>query len=608
MSLKKELSNIKEYIKGTGFKSIRTAFIIPLIVPLVVAMIFVTLTLMQGGQRAVNSVLKEMSKAMLMQINAELDNKLSEASKLNEIHVDFLKSKVVNLENQSSREKYFVSLLKNFPDASMTYIGLKDGSFYGARRTLDGKIQVVRNNKTTKGASEYFFVSEAGEGISFAEKFDNFDPRKRPWYKKAEETKGPSFSDIYSHFVFNEPTITVSYPIYENNEIVGVFGVDYLLTWLGKTISTLPVGSSGQIFVVDYKNQLVASSSGDKVFKLENGKPISIKANESDNKIIQTSMSMAEKNTDNSLVNFNFNDKKYYVAVESFKKNDINWSIYIVLADVDYLRELRYTRKKTVGIAVFFILLFSIFAFWLSRWITKPIVKLNSAAKSLTEGTFNSVPSKNRRDELGQLTDSFNTMGTQLTELVSNLESQVAQRTLELQERNVTLQRLSFLDGLTGISNRRMFDDFFKQALSLSIRSNRPIAILMIDIDDFKYYNDTYGHVQGDECIKNIANVLKNTIKRSTDLPARYGGEEFIVLLQEVDKNGILKVLDELVTGIKDLDMDHVKSSTGKVTVSIGVVFSVPDKDQHPANFIAKADEALYVAKNNGKNRVEFTD
>ena len=599
---------IKRYIKSIGFKSIRNAFVVPFIVPIVIALVFVTITLMKGSQRAVDSVLREMSQSMLQQVKIQLDNRFTEANKLNEIHIDSFKAGVFNLGDQSGRERYFVSLLKNFHDVAMTYVGLKDGSFYGARRTIEGNIQVVRNNKMTKGASEYYSTSDKGDGVSFVEKFDNFDPRKRPWYIKAVSTESPCFSDIYNHFVFKEPTITVSYPIYENNELIGVFGVDYLLTWLGKTLSSLPIGNSGQIFVVNSNNQLVSSSSDEKIFKSENGNSELIMANESENEIIRKTIELSEKLQESKLISFDVNKKKYYANSESFEKDGVKWKIYIVLAEVDFLSEMNNAIRETEMFNVLFILLFLVFGFWLARWITKPIVNLNASAKSLTEGDFKHVDYENRQDELGQLTKSFNIMGSQLTDLVANLEMQVAERTLELKERNEVLQELSFLDGLTGIPNRRRFDDFFNLAFSLSIRNSQPIAVLMLDIDEFKKYNDTYGHLQGDECIKNIAAVLKNTVKRKTDIAARYGGEEFIVVLQDADKDSIIKVSKEIMRGIKDLNMEHIESIHRVVTVSIGIVFEVPYKNQNPAEFIARADEALYYSKNNGRNRVEFAE
>lgn len=597
---------MKWYKKSIGFKSIRNAFVVPFIVPIVIALVFVTITLMNGSQRAVDSVLREMSKSMLQQVKIQLDNRFTEANKLNEIHIDSFKAGVVNLEDQSGREKYFVSILKNFHDVAMTYVGLKDGSFYGARRTIEGNIQVVRNNKMTKGASEYYSTSENGEGVSFVEKFDNFDPRKRPWYIKAVSAESQSFSDIYNHFVFKEPTITASYPIYENNELIGVFGVDYLLTWLGKTLSSLPIGNSGQIFVVNSNNQLVASSSDEKIFKSENGNSELIIANESENEIIRKTIELSEKLRESELINFDVNKKKYYANSESFGKYGVEWKIYIVLAEVDFLSEMNNTIRETEMFNILFIFLFLAFGFWLARWITNPIVNLNASAKSLTEGAFKHVDHENRQDELGQLTKSFNIMGSQLTDLVANLEMQVAERTRELEERNEVLQELSFFDGLTCIPNRRRFDDFFNMAFSLSIRNSQPIAILMLDIDEFKKYNDTYGHLQGDECIKNIAAVLKNTVKSKNDIAARYGGEEFIVVLQDTDKDSVIKVSKEIMRGIKALNMEHIQSTYGVVTVSIGIVYEVPYENQNPAEFIGKADEALYYSKKNGRNRVEF--
>lgn len=597
---------MKWHRKSIGFKSIRNAFVVPFIIPIVIALIFVTITLIKGNQKAVDSVLREMSQSMLQQVKIQLDNKFTEANKLNEIHIASYKSEVFNIEDQSRRERYFVSLLKNFPDVAMTYIGLTDGSFYGARRTVDGSIQVVRNNEMTKGASEYYSTSDNGVGVSFVEKFDNFDPRKRPWYIKAESTKSPSFSDIYNHFVFKEPTITVSYPIYENNNLIGVFGVDYLLTWLGKTLSSLPIGNSGQIFVVNSNNQLVASSSNEKIFKSENGNLELIQARESENELIRNTSELSGQLQEGTLISFEVNNKKYYANSETFKKYGLEWKIYIVLAEEDFLSEMKNTIRGTEIFSTLFILLFLVFGFLIARWIAKPIINLNASAKALTEGTFKYINHDNRKDELGQLTKSFNIMGSQLTGLVANLEMQVAERTRELEERNEVLQELSFLDGLTRIPNRRRFDDFFNQAFNLSSRNSQPIAIIMLDIDEFKKYNDTYGHLQGDECIKNIAAVLKDTVKGKTDIAARYGGEEFIVALQDKDKDGVIKISKEIVSGIKALNMEHIESNYGVVTVSIGIIYGVPYENQSPEDFISRADEALYLSKKNGRNRVEF--
>lgn len=375
---------MKLYVKGIGFKSIRNAFIVPFIAPIFIALVFVTITLMNGSQRAVDSVLREMSQSMLQQVKIQLDNRFSEANKLNEIHIDSFKAGFLNLDDQSGRERYFVSLLKNFNDVAMTYVGLKDGSFYGARRTIDGNIQVARNNKMTKGSSEYYSTSENGEGLSFVEKFDNFDPRTRPWYIKAVSNESSSFSDIYNHFVFKEPTITVSTPIYENNQLIGVFGVDYLLTWLGKTLNSLPIGKSGQIFVVNSNNQLVASSSDEKIFKIEDGKSQLIKAEESENQIIRKTIELSENLPESKLINFDVNKEKYYANSESFEKNGVEWRIYIVLAEEDFLSEMNYTIRKTEMFNILFILLFLVFGFWLARSITKPIVNLNASAKALT--------------------------------------------------------------------------------------------------------------------------------------------------------------------------------------------------------------------------------
>lgn len=168
------------------------------------------------------------------------------------------------------------------------------------------------------------------------------------------------------------------------------------------------------------------------------------------------------------------------------------------------------------------------------------------------------------------------------------------------------LQEMSYLDGLTGVANRRRFDDYFNQEWFRAIRNAQPLTVIMTDIDFFKRYNDRLGHLAGDDVLKRVADALKSTIHRATDLLARYGGEEFAFILP----NTSLKNAKQLAEGIKqavcDIKLFHPDSKVSKsVTMSIGVASCIPRPGDDPAMLLGAADAALYRAKTLGRNRVE---
>ena len=168
------------------------------------------------------------------------------------------------------------------------------------------------------------------------------------------------------------------------------------------------------------------------------------------------------------------------------------------------------------------------------------------------------------------------------------------------------LEALSFKDGLTNIANRRRFDASLELEWDSAIRLRQPLSILLFDIDFFKQYNDLYGHVQGDRCLVDIAQTLSLALDGPRDLVARFGGEEFIVLLPGADASVALKVAERCQRLIQKQAIVHAHSPHDqRVTVSVGVGTVVPDEHIKPSQFLELVDQRLYLAKKNGKNRVE---
>jgi len=175
---------------------------------------------------------------------------------------------------------------------------------------------------------------------------------------------------------------------------------------------------------------------------------------------------------------------------------------------------------------------------------------------------------------------------------------------LELMRQAQQLSILSQQDALTGLANRRYLDEVLENEWKRATRHEMPITIMMIDIDFFKLYNDTLGHIQGDQCLRRIAIMLGSIASRSGDLAARYGGEEFLLLFSMTDRDQAITQVQRLMELVRNIGILHPRSNVSKhVTISVGVATMVPCVGDSLSEFVAQADHALYIAKSNGRNQ-----
>ncbi len=188
------------------------------------------------------------------------------------------------------------------------------------------------------------------------------------------------------------------------------------------------------------------------------------------------------------------------------------------------------------------------------------------------------------------------------------LKQALAKERLLLQElklANQQLHRLASLDGLTSIANRRVFNERLENEWKRLCREQAPLGLILIDIDCFKAYNDTYGHLNGDKCLRQVANVIHTCARRPADIAARYGGEEFALILPNTSLEGVMHVGESIQRQLHKLAIPHTSSVVESiVTVSIGAISVVPTHVDSPQTLINWADQALYSAKNNGRNRI----
>lgn len=191
-------------------------------------------------------------------------------------------------------------------------------------------------------------------------------------------------------------------------------------------------------------------------------------------------------------------------------------------------------------------------------------------------------------------------------------EKELEELTGKLETANKMLERISVTDALTGIPNRRYFDEFMGLEWLRAMRDQTPLSLIMVDIDFFKVFNDTYGHQAGDDCLKRVAAALRDALKRPADIVARYGGEEFGAVLPDTDLDGAVVVAEAIRLDVEALGISHNKSAylskvSNFVTISLGVASIIPNEASSPERLISMADNALYKAKEEGRNRVRHS-
>lgn len=195
--------------------------------------------------------------------------------------------------------------------------------------------------------------------------------------------------------------------------------------------------------------------------------------------------------------------------------------------------------------------------------------------------------------------------------LSDKLKTDVAKRTEELRKSNelllkanAELETISLTDQLTGIANRRGFVETYQKAWEMSKTKKQPIALIMIDVDHFKSFNDTYGHLAGDQCLIKVAKTLKMTESKTESFVSRYGGEEFIVMLLNTTEADAAVIAEEIRKKVEGLEIENEKTNS-VITISLGVASTIPSDDMHPDELINQADSVLYQAKKDGRNKVQ---
>ncbi len=295
--------------------------------------------------------------------------------------------------------------------------------------------------------------------------------------------------------------------------------------------------------------------------------------------------------------------------------NGIRWGTLVVVLNTDQINQsLSYRRRRFIAVAfVLGVLSMLVLLGLLSRFIVRPVRELSHVAVRLAQGDLDArVPLQKEGRELEELGNALNQAAHRLQNYTQELEDAVSSRTQalarandELREANANLELLAITDGLTTLYNHRHFQILLEREFERQRREGRVFAVLMIDVDDFKHYNDNHGHPAGDELLVQISKLFRDHT-RATDIVARYGGEEFSILLLGASFEDAMHHGEKIRQAVSTFAFHHAEEQPlGCVSVSIGVA-SWPDHGDTPQQLLEAADRALYRSKRQGRNCVSL--
>lgn len=535
-------------------------------------------------------------------------------------NVEQFRAGVLDVAKPLEMQTNFLLQLGQEPMLTFVSVGTANGEYFAASRPPVGeereKLRLLQATEAERRTMSLYRVEEGvkrGPLVSRGNAY--FDARTRPWFKAAVANDKAAWYPVYQYRIddsagyYDAMGIGMSAPLYNGaDEFIGVVTADVALVQLSTLLASITRELGGAAFLFDTGGELLAASTMEPIYERISGETVRVKAVESQSPIIRSASRVIGEGNEFRGRTLRTVDGETYL---------LDWWQYplpdgptITIANM--LPQSRFdapSRSLFINVLLIStaILLGSvILSIFVSRWVAKPLVELGEWATRLGRGERDEA--KHRASpitEVESLSCALHFMADSVKYHTGNLEKEVAVRTAALEFANAELAKRSNTDGLTGVANRRRFDEVFAREIARARRFAEPVALIMLDVDHFKAYNDHYGHLAGDSCLMQVADVLQASVHRPGDLVARYGGEEFAIIAAHSDAREALALAEILRQKIEQLAIAHAWSSTGVVTASFGVAVLVPDERNGAAQLIAMADKALYRAKAEGRNRVE---
>lgn len=401
----------------------------------------------------------------------------------------------------------------------------------------------------------------------------------RSYFREALATGDFALSDYIVGRITGRPVIVVAVPRMRDGvaETVLITAID--LDWMSRIAADIGSGLGAEVLLLDKQHTVLASSHDPQSWL---GRNLSGQSDFVGALAAATPRGPVE-----------LDGRARIVGHAKLADTDAILAVMIpletVLADANRQASYHIGKIMLLGVLSFLVI-------WLGGelLVVRPVESLTQGAERIGSGDLGArIETERLAPELRRLGESFNAMAERLRE-----------READLRQANLRLSDLASKDALTGIANRRGFDERFAAEWNRALRVGDGLALLVVDVDHFKKFNDHYGHIQGDACLRKVAEVLRCTAQRGGDFAARTGGEEFVLLLPGADLDAAARLAESVRAQVETLSIPHKASPEARVTVSVGAAATRPGQSGSPRRLADLADAALYRAKRAGRNRV----
>jgi diguanylate cyclase (GGDEF)-like protein len=500
------------------------------------------------------------------------------------------------------------------PHLTAVYLFTAGGDYAGARRWPDDEISVAFGPwGEPETISRYQWLASEGRlGPHLGQL--TFDPRTRGYYRDAVATGGTIWTPPYRDALNQELALTTATPVYGGDgSLAGVVAVDLHLMHLRRLLAELTSTPGSEVIVLDPQQRYLAGSADPSGSGVARESPPAFAALLA---AYRQSCGAAPQGAAGCSFELSSGGSRVLAqAATARSTGGLEWRVLATAPEEDFLQYARGSERLAARLAVIGTLLAMLLGWALSNHIVRPIRALTQLTTGLGDPARQELRFPRSFRELNHLGHTLVTMHRQLTFTMSSLEEErerlewrVEERTRELAEANERLTRLVSLDALTGIANRRRFDEILTTEWQRAVRSGLTLSLLLCDIDFFKPYNDTFGHQAGDDCLRAVAHAIHTCVRRPTDLVARFGGDEFAVLLPDTNEHGARAVAERIRQAVEALDLGSAVDEMGdRVTLSLGLASGPAPHLRNPGSLIDATDRALYRAKELGRNRVAVT-
>ena len=615
------LGGIDKAVVARGL-SIRTLMLLAVLIPstllAAVAGWFSYRSSMQVAQRMEWQQVDELAR----QIHEQVNEFFQVPRTVDRLMAELFRQGVLNPDRSQDIVTALLAQLRQQPFLTLLSFGNRHGEYFGAGRPPlcdDKTVHVLSSTLSDDRLIKVYRVDVSNRRSSLESTSPApFDARDRSWYRAAVQADRLVWYDAYRYAAghadecFDAVGFGMSAPVYTPDQhFAGVITADISLTQLSHflTVQASRVGASALITRED--GTLLASSIGAPVYRLDAGKIIWIRADQSDSSLVRAvGAAIQGKRTDTGNALIENEDGRFLLSWSSLRLPD--GPVFKIAISLPRNRSLDSTQtvvRDAVYLGAVVVGIGLLLALFFTYWLTQPLRMLDKWARRLKAGQRVAAPPiRTGVKELASLTAALESMAEQQHRHAEELEQKVIERTESLAQANRKLAELSMTDELTGIANRRHFDRTAELEFARVSRTGQAMALILLDVDYFKVYNDDHGHLAGDEALQRIAAVLRSYTRREGDLAARYGGEEFGIILPAVTAQDALELAERMRAEIQALALPNERSPHFVVTASVGIAMKTPHGPLSVVELIAQADTALYQAKNQGRNCVRLAN